>query len=72
MVAVPHEVLGEDVGAAVVCQPSADPSAELDADFDAEAMADELAAFCRERLSDYKVPRRIWFVDALPATPPER
>lgn len=57
VVAVPHEVLGEDVGAAVVLQPGA------------EVEPDELAAFCRERLSDYKVPRRIWFVDALPRNP---
>ena len=28
--------------------------------------ADELTAFCAERLADYKVPRRITFVDELP------
>jgi len=28
--------------------------------------AEEIVAFCRERLADYKVPRRVDFVDALP------
>ncbi|MHB8463296.1 MAG: class I adenylate-forming enzyme family protein [Acidimicrobiales bacterium] len=52
--AIPHDVLGEDVGAWVVLRPG------VDADLD------ELRAFCAERLSDYKVPRRITVVDALP------
>lgn len=55
--AVPHDVLGEDVGAWVVLGP------------DADVTGDELAAFCRERLSDYKVPRRWTFVDELPRNP---
>lgn len=54
-VGVPHDVLGEDVGAAVVRRRGRD-------DVDAET----LRAFCAERLADYKVPRRIWFVDELP------
>ncbi|HEX5367333.1 MAG TPA: AMP-binding protein [Acidimicrobiales bacterium] len=41
---VPHDVLGEDVVAAVVLS--------------GEATDEELAAFCAERLADYKVPRR--------------
>lgn len=48
----PHEVLGEDVVAAVVL--SGDVSDE------------DLAAFCRERLASYKVPRRFLHRDALP------
>ncbi len=51
---VPHPVLGEDVAAWVVLTPGA------------EVGSDELAAFCAERLSDYKVPRRITVVDELP------
>ena len=51
---VPHTVLGEDVGAWIVLAPGA------------AATAEELKAFCAERLSDYKVPRRITFVDELP------
>ena len=31
--------------------------------------ADELRAFCAERLADYKVPRVVWFVDELPRNP---
>ena len=51
---IPHDVLGEDVAAWVVVRP------------DVDVTADELVAFCSERLSDYKVPRRITFVDELP------
>ena len=51
---VPHPVLGEDVAAWVV--PVSGPRPDLD----------ELTAFLRERLSDYKVPRRITFVEELP------
>ncbi len=51
---VPHDVLGEDVGAWVVLAPGAQ-IAEVD-----------LRAFCAERLADYKVPRSIAFLDDLP------
>jgi acyl-CoA synthetase (AMP-forming)/AMP-acid ligase II len=51
---VPHAVLGEDIGAWVVLNDGA------------TADEDELRAFCAERLSDYKVPRRWTFVDELP------
>jgi acyl-CoA synthetase (AMP-forming)/AMP-acid ligase II len=57
VVAVPHDVLGEDVGAAVVLKDGAGTSPE------------ELREFCAERLSDYKVPRVIWFLDELPRNP---
>ncbi|HWE56901.1 MAG TPA: AMP-binding protein [Acidimicrobiales bacterium] len=51
---VPHQVLGEDVAAWIV----AVPGQEVD--------ADQLKAFLAERLSDYKVPRQMRFVDSLP------
>ncbi len=54
VVGVAHQVLGEDVGAFVVCK----PGASLD--------NDELTAFCADRLADYKRPRKIWFVEELP------
>ena len=54
MVGVSHEVLGEDVAAAVVLRPGANATAE------------ELYSWCVERLADNKVPRTIVFVDALP------
>jgi acyl-CoA synthetase (AMP-forming)/AMP-acid ligase II len=53
-VPMPNDVLGEDVRAVVVASGDPPPTAE------------ELIAFCRERLADYKVPRRIDFIDALP------
>ncbi len=51
---VAHPVLGEDVGAWIVRVPGG------------TVTADELRAFCAERLSDYKVPRPVRFVDGLP------
>jgi acyl-CoA synthetase (AMP-forming)/AMP-acid ligase II len=54
---VPHDVLGEDVGAWIVIVPGTSVTAE------------ELEAFCRERLSDYKVPRRYTFLEELPRNP---
>jgi acyl-CoA synthetase (AMP-forming)/AMP-acid ligase II len=54
VVGVAHQVLGEDVGAFVVCKPGT------------TLTDDELAAFCAERLADYKRPRKMWFVDELP------
>ncbi len=51
---LPHEVLGEDVAAWVVLSPGALVS------------ADELRAFLLTRLAEYKVPRRITLVEALP------
>jgi len=54
VVGVPHEVLGEDVAAFVSLRDGAEGDAE------------DVRAFCAQRLADYKVPRRITFVDALP------
>jgi acyl-CoA synthetase (AMP-forming)/AMP-acid ligase II len=51
---VAHPVLGEDVAAWVVVTPGAD------------LPLDQLRAFLLDRLADYKVPRRITVVDALP------
>lgn len=53
-VAVPHDALGEDIGACLV----AEPGMALD--------LDEIARFCRERLADYEVPRHWRVLDALP------
>jgi acyl-CoA synthetase (AMP-forming)/AMP-acid ligase II len=54
VIGVPHDVLGEDVGAFVVPKPGA------------HIVTDDLLAFCAERLADYKRPRKLWFVDELP------
>lgn len=53
--AVPHEVLGQDVAAAVVAS--------------AEVAERELQAFARERLAEYKTPHRVFLVDRLPRNP---
>jgi long-chain acyl-CoA synthetase len=57
VIGIPHESLGEEVGAAVVLKAGA--SAELD----------ELRQFVKGRVAAYKYPRRIWFVDTLPTGP---
>ena len=54
VIGVPHQVLGEDVGAFVVCKPGS------------VVGYDELLEFCGARLADYKRPRKLWFVDELP------
>jgi HIP---CoA ligase len=54
VIGMPDERLGE-VGLALVVRK---PDAVLD--------ADDVVAYCRERLANYKVPRRVEFVDALP------
>ncbi len=57
VIGIPHESLGEEVGAAVVLKAGA--SAEVD----------DLRQFVKGRVAAYKYPRRIWFVDSLPIGP---
>ena len=57
VVGVPHEQMGEEVGAAVALKDGQ------------EATADDLRAFMKERVAAYKYPRVIWFVDELPKGP---
>jgi long-chain acyl-CoA synthetase len=57
VVGVPHDELGEEVGAAVALKEGA------------RADAAELQAFVKEQVAAYKYPRRIWFVDELPKGP---
>ncbi|MBI1734859.1 MAG: AMP-binding protein [Candidatus Rokubacteria bacterium] len=54
VVGVPHGELGEEVAAFVALRPGAAASAE------------ELIAYCRERLAAYKYPRSIAILDRLP------
>ena len=59
MVARPDPVLGEKVQAFVVAKGEArDP--------------DKLRAWCLQRMSDYKVPDVVAYLEALPATPTAR
>src|SRR3546814_6692599 len=57
VVGVPHEVLGEDIAAAVTLRPGQ------------RTEPDEIIAFCREHLADNKVPRTLLIIDAMPLNP---
>src|SRR5260370_32718233 len=52
---VPHPTWGEEGGAAVVLY--------------GPATEEELLAYCRERLADFKVPRHLHIVESIPRTP---
>ena len=56
--AVPHDVLGQDVVAAIVRRADA-----------GEVDERELAGFVRRRLAEHKTPHRVFFVDQLPRNP---
>ncbi|MEW2358945.1 class I adenylate-forming enzyme family protein [Spirillospora sp. NPDC029432] len=58
VIGVPHDVLGEEVGAVVLLRPGA------------ELTADALRAFLAERIAAFKVPAHVWFRDReLPRNP---
>jgi len=57
VVGIRDDILGEEVGAAVVLKPGA------------QADAAELRAFVKERVAAYKYPRKVWLVDDLPKGP---
>jgi long-chain acyl-CoA synthetase len=57
VIGVPDESKGEEVGAAVVLN----EGEEVD--------ADELRDYVKERVANYKYPRKIWFPDELPKGP---
>lgn len=54
--ALPHQDLGETVAAAVVLRAGR------------EATREELVQHCRARIAGFKVPRRLWLLEALPRT----
>jgi long-chain acyl-CoA synthetase len=57
VVGVPHDELGEDVGAAVVLKPGR------------EADPEKIRSFVKARVAAYKYPRLVWFEDSLPKGP---
>lgn len=57
VVGVEHEVLGEDIAAAVTLRPGQ------------SATPDEIIAFCREHLADNKVPRTLLVLGDMPLNP---
>jgi len=57
IIGIPHDELGEEVGAAVVLKPGH------------QAEADDIRRFVKDRVAAYKYPRHVWFEDALPKGP---
>jgi long-chain acyl-CoA synthetase len=57
VIGIPHDELGEEMGAAVALKPGADVSAS------------ELREFVKANVAAYKYPRHVWFVDELPKGP---
>jgi long-chain acyl-CoA synthetase len=57
VVGIPHEELGEEVGAAVALKDGADVTPE------------QLRAYVKEQVAAYKYPRLIWLVEDLPKGP---
>jgi long-chain acyl-CoA synthetase len=57
VIGMPHDDLGEEVGAAVALK-------------DGESVSeDDLRDYCKEQVAAYKYPRKVWFVDHLPKGP---
>ena len=54
VIGIPHDALGEEVGAAVALKEGA------------TADSAELREYVKARVAAYKYPRRVWLVDALP------
>lgn len=61
---VPHPTWGEEVAAVVVVRAAA-PKAEVT---EAEVTEADLLAFCKERLAEFKRPKKIYITDAIPRT----
>ena len=57
VIGIPHESLGEEVGAAVALKPGASTT------------PGELQEFARDRVAAYKYPRQVWLVEELPKGP---
>jgi long-chain acyl-CoA synthetase len=57
VIGLPHDSLGEEIGAAVALREGQSASPE------------ELQAFVKQRLAAYKYPRHVWLVDSLPMGP---
>ena len=51
---IPHKTWGEEVAAAVTLK---EPATEQ-----------EILAFCKERLADFKMPKKLFIVEAIPRT----
>jgi acyl-CoA synthetase (AMP-forming)/AMP-acid ligase II len=65
VVGVPDDRLGEVVVAFVI-PPAASPAVSPAMSPAAAPDPDELVRWCRDRLANFKVPRRVWIVESLP------
>ncbi len=54
---VPHPMWGEEVAAAIVLKDAKEPTPEA-----------AILAFCKERLADFKMPKKLYVVDTIPRT----
>ncbi|WP_406814695.1 long-chain-fatty-acid--CoA ligase [Mycobacterium sp. M23085] len=61
VIGIPHDSLGEEVGAAVALKQGALAEGRL--------TADDLRDYVKARVAAYKYPRVVWLVDALPKGP---
>jgi len=57
VIGMPHDELGEEVGAAISLKDGQKVSEE------------EIQAYVKENVASYKYPRKVWFVDDLPKGP---
>jgi long-chain acyl-CoA synthetase len=57
LVGLPHDELGEEIGAAVVLKP------------ESTATPDDIKQFVKARVAAYKYPRHVWFEESLPKGP---
>jgi long-chain acyl-CoA synthetase len=57
VIGVPHDELGEEVGAAIVLKDGEDVN------------ADAVKAYVKDEVAAYKYPRQVWFLDELPKGP---
>ena len=57
VIGIPHDELGEEVGAAIALKDGADCTAA------------DVRAFVKERVAAYKYPRHVWLVEELPKGP---
>jgi long-chain acyl-CoA synthetase len=57
LVGMPHDELGEEIGAAVVLKPGS------------QADAEDIKGFVKARVAAYKYPRLVWIEDELPKGP---
>jgi len=57
VIAIAHDELGEEVGAAIVLKAGEDAS------------TDDIREYCKAEVAAYKYPRHVWFTDELPKGP---